>query len=206
MAIADADYKFIAVEVGANGSEVDSTVFRNWEVGNKIITNQLPLPEDVTIGTIKIPFYFVADNAFPSTRNKTLEADEKAFNYRLSRARRCVENAFGILTAKWRCLRRQLECEPESAKSIALACVILHNYLMKTDKKIYCPKSFEDHYENGVLIEGEWRNSSGCLLESDDEPMEIDSNISSHFIRDKIKNYVTSAYGRLPWEKELLQM
>lgn len=60
MAISDADYKFIAVEVGACGSEVDSTVFRKWEIGNKIITNQLPLPDDATIGGMDIPFYFVA--------------------------------------------------------------------------------------------------------------------------------------------------
>lgn len=35
MAIADADYKFIAVEVGARGSEVDATVFSKWDIGKK---------------------------------------------------------------------------------------------------------------------------------------------------------------------------
>lgn len=95
-----------------------------------------------------------------------------------------------------------LECEPEAAKSIALACVILHNYLMKTNKENYCPESFEDHYENDVLIEGEWRKSSGCLLDLEDQAMNIDSSMQSRYIREKIKRYVNSIYGRLPWEKK----
>lgn len=53
---------------------------------------------------------FVADDAFPLktyilkpyARSTYLSRNPKIFNYRLSRARRIVENAFGILTSKFR--------------------------------------------------------------------------------------------------------
>lgn len=53
---------------------------------------------------------FVADDAFslrtyilkPFGRSTNLFRKQKIFNYRLSRARRIVENAFGILVSKFK--------------------------------------------------------------------------------------------------------
>lgn len=62
---------------------------------------------------IYMPYYFIGDDAFPllkrmikpykPKRRERLDDEEEVFNYRLSRARRCIENAFGILTIKWGC-------------------------------------------------------------------------------------------------------
>ena len=58
-----------------------------------------------------------------------LSQDELVFNYRLSKARRIVENAFGILVQCWRIFSRKLNLLPDNADSIIKACVVLHNFL-----------------------------------------------------------------------------
>ena len=80
---------------------------------DSIITNSIdiqqqePLPGDDR----PIPYFIIRDNAFALNEwmmkpfaAAPLEQDEQVFNYRLSRARRCVENAFGILANRWGCL------------------------------------------------------------------------------------------------------
>lgn len=114
MAIADADYKFMYIDVGAHDSEGDANVFGTSSFGEKIISDTLPITPDATIGSSNVPYFFDADDAFPlkkrimkpfcPSRGNALSDKERISNYRLSRARRCIENAFGILSAKWMCL------------------------------------------------------------------------------------------------------
>ena len=58
-----------------------------------------------------------------------LSQDELVFNYRLRRARRIVENAFGILVQCWRIFSRKLNLLPDNADSVIKACVVLHSFL-----------------------------------------------------------------------------
>jgi hypothetical protein len=53
----------------------------------------------------------------------------RASNYRLSRARRVVENAFCILTQKFRLFYSRIQLTPENADKVVLAACVLHNYL-----------------------------------------------------------------------------
>ena len=48
------------------------------------------------------------------------------YNYRLSRARRCVECAFGILTTKWRLLNKAIEANVNEAEKIVRCIYSLH--------------------------------------------------------------------------------
>lgn len=108
----------------------------------KLENNQLnvPAPEILQIPYItKIPYVILGDQAFAlSTHLMTPFAGihpkgskERIFNYRLSRARRVVENAFGIMSAKFRVLRSTMILSPKSAKPIVLATVHLHNFLRR---------------------------------------------------------------------------
>jgi hypothetical protein len=62
-----------------------------------------------------------------------LTAEKSAFNYRLSRDRRCVECAFGILCDKWRILTKYIETDPVRACAIIKAACMLHNFVRQMD-------------------------------------------------------------------------
>ena len=59
------------------------------------------------------PYTFIGDAAFPLKtwmmrpipESADTQHSEKVYNYRLRRARRTIENAFGIVVARWRVLK-----------------------------------------------------------------------------------------------------
>jgi len=64
---------------------------------------------------------------------RTLTIPQRIFNYRLSRARRIIENAFGILVVKWQILANQICYKVENAESIVMALLCLHNFLIESE-------------------------------------------------------------------------
>ena len=73
MASADADGKFITIDVGSPGRNSDGGVFHTSRLGKWIERNSLdfpdprPLPNEET--NRPMPYYFCADEAFPLGRN-----------------------------------------------------------------------------------------------------------------------------------------
>ena len=67
MAVCDAHYKFLMVDISDSGRESDGSVFASCNIGQAINENRLNLPEPrVLDGTcIKFPYVFVGDKAFP---------------------------------------------------------------------------------------------------------------------------------------------
>ena len=58
-----------------------------------------------------------------------LTTDRRICNYRLSRARCIVENAFGILSNRFWIFMAPIGLKPEKVEAIVLACCSLRNYL-----------------------------------------------------------------------------
>jgi len=84
-----------------------------------------------------MPFVILGDEAYPLKTHlmkpfarKDLACAERVFNYRLSRARRCVECAFGILTAKWRLLKKVIETNVNKAERTVRCICLLHNVII----------------------------------------------------------------------------
>lgn len=73
------------------------------------------------------------DDMLRSYSGHNLSQKQRVFNYRLCRARRYVECAFGIMSNKWRIFHRPIDVSPKFAKNIVKACVILHNIVRKRD-------------------------------------------------------------------------
>ena len=143
MAVADANLHLVAINVGAYGKEGDSTVFRDSPLGNKLCSNTLNLPPPRCLpDTNENPQHFVmvGDEAFKLSTNllrpypsRELNATKRVFNYRLSRCRRSVECAFGILANKWRIFHTPMLVQPDFVDEIVKACCILHNFVRKRD-------------------------------------------------------------------------
>lgn len=99
-ALVDAQYCFRHVNVGANGRTGDTALFRDSSLHDTLENNLLNLPED---------HFILGDDAFslrtylfkPYSKH-SLSKKERIFHYRSSHARRVVENAFGILTWRFR--------------------------------------------------------------------------------------------------------
>lgn len=71
----------------------------------------------------------------PYPADDNINNDKEIFNYRLSRARRTVECAFGILVNKWRCLKTELQVYPSHVDTIVKCVCLLHNIVI--DKREY---------------------------------------------------------------------
>jgi hypothetical protein len=65
--------------------------------------------------------------------SRNLNVAGRIDNYRLTRARRMVACAFGILCNKWRIFHRAIEVYPDFCDVIVKTCCILHNFVRQTD-------------------------------------------------------------------------
>lgn len=115
-----------------------------------------------------MPFVIVADDAFamsehimkPFVGRHSKGSIERDFNYRHSRARRIIENVFGIMNSVFRVHRKPMLLQPERARWVTLSCAYLHNFLRKhSSAETYSTTQvFDSEDEDGNVIEGAWIN------------------------------------------------
>jgi hypothetical protein len=174
LAVCESHYN-IYVDIGAYGSQSDGGVLANSQFGKALDKLKFSLPEESCLSrsNIKMPHFFVGYDAFPLRKHlmkpykgANLDLPKSIFNYRLSRARRVIENTFGILVSRFRIFTRTITCSP-STVDIIKATVCLHNlikqkeYSMPDAKKKYCPPSYCDGQTNDGIVEGQWRREVG---------------------------------------------
>ncbi|XP_069606045.1 uncharacterized protein [Ranitomeya imitator] len=145
MAVADAHYKFVAIDVGAYGSSGDSRVLQSSQIGLQILQDggTLPAPRPLPGSTHPVPFVMVSDEAFPLKTNllrpyprRALDDRRRIFNYRLSRARKYVECTFGIMCSQWRIFHTAIQLDTETVDTVIKACCVLHNYVREYSTEV----------------------------------------------------------------------
>ncbi|KAL4104313.1 hypothetical protein QTP88_019614 [Uroleucon formosanum] len=105
MAMVDANYKFIAINVGSFGREGDSGIFVKSNMGQQILNFTFKFPQDCALPNtnLVVPHVIPGDQAFRlhkhilrpfSQKSARGDSGKTIFNYRFSRARRVTENAF----------------------------------------------------------------------------------------------------------------
>ena len=94
MALVDADYRFVYVDIGDYGSNSDSGIFKSSLFGQALVNGELNLPGPKALPNYPeggvLPYCFVVDEAFPlrldlmkpfpSCRSTRLPKDEQIFN------------------------------------------------------------------------------------------------------------------------------
>ncbi|KAJ8349410.1 hypothetical protein SKAU_G00245400 [Synaphobranchus kaupii] len=142
LAVVDANYCFRAIDVGAYGRGSDGGTLRDSVFGRALQTGTLGIPPNASLpgaGNLgPVPHTFVGDEAFPLRCNlmrpypgHSLSQEKRIFNYRLSRARLVVENAFGILAARFRMYRTMMGQHPQNVEACVKATCI-------ASSTIYC--------------------------------------------------------------------
>lgn len=107
----------------------------------------------------------MGDDAFPLRTNllkpyprSPLTLQQPVFYYRLSRAGRTAENAFGILVQRFRIYEKPIPVKVETTETIIKAACALHNWLRKTYSHTYIPTGciYKEDIENSTIISGNW--------------------------------------------------
>lgn len=207
MAIAKANCEFIYCDIGTNGRVSDGGVINNTMFYEKLVAGDLkiPKPELVTDSQTVLDYVFVGDEAFalrpdimkPYSR-EALNNDRRIFNYRLSRARRVVENTFGILASRFRIFHTAMNFDVDKIETIVLASCALHNYLIKKSHSYIFPESLDrENIADGTVDLGErcdpsqlynlQRRSGGQILQS------------AKIVRKKFEQYFVGD-GVVPWQ------
>lgn len=202
MAMVDANYRFTYVDVSCNGRVSDGGVLRDSTLGTAMFgdsdTNMLnvPRPRPLPGRPYPVPFVVVADDAFPLRRNlmkpyplRNLSGEQQVFNYHLSRARRVVEDVFGIFANRFRVFRSPISLCPSKIETIVLAASALHNYLVATSDT-------PGEYDNPD-VEGEM----GGTFPLQQDTNSNHSTLAARDVRDEIADYCVT-HRQVPWQWE----
>jgi hypothetical protein len=111
----------------------------------------------------KLPYVFVGDEEFSLRRDflkpynvKQMTRERMIFNYRLSRARRIIENVFGILVARFGIFKTHINIQLDNIKEVVMASYALHNFLRRISPDTYTQSECFDieDLENGTVTAG----------------------------------------------------
>ncbi|XP_023717693.1 protein ALP1-like [Cryptotermes secundus] len=202
-ALVDASYKFIFIDVGAYGTNSDSSIFKRSALGTGLENNTLNIPTEKQLpgSNTTLPHVIVGDEAFPLrtylmtpfSRDQARGNEErKVFNYRLSQVRNVSENSFGILVRKFRIFEHRLSLSHEHANCVILAACILHNYLRHDN----CYWSENDLQVAVSDMQG-LRNLERC---GGPPPQ------AALHVRDAFTNYFNSEAGPVEWQAARIQV
>lgn len=177
------------VDVGAFGRRSDGGIFRDSKMGKMFRENRMnvPAPEPLTADGPPVPYVLVGDEAFqlstymmrPYPGRGGLTKDKTIYNYRLSRARRVIENTFGILVTLRRILKKPIEADIDCAVAMVKAILCLHNWITKQDTHgHYVSEKLVDRHDSHSFTPGQWREEiensalrstaiyNGCIFSS----------------------------------------
>lgn len=213
MAIVNSNYEFILCDVGTNGRVSDGGVIANTSFYKKLVNKKLSIPDDnkVAQNDRMLPFVFIGDEAFSLREDflkpfssKDQNPEREVFNYRLSRARRIVENGFGILASRFRIFHTPINIHPDRVTALVMACCTLHNFLRRNCNNCYTPPGVFDveNFETGTVTFGKRTNPD--TFSSLSHGQNRNSDISAKSVRDNFMDYFNNE-GKVSWQEMMIR-
>ncbi|CAG7816181.1 unnamed protein product [Allacma fusca] len=211
-----ANYKFIVAIIGCNGSKSDSGILERSSFGDCLHKETIPIPPPKAPPgySAELTHVFIGDQGFPLKPNLlrpypldlNLTDETKVFNFPLSRARRVVENAFGIMAARWRFFHTPIDAKEDLVRLIVQAAIVLHKFLM--DCKDSCVRITPDSDNNDDVLPGSWRTDtegdSGLI--NDTRRGGNNSSSRARDVRTQFVNYLNSREGAVDWQLERVRI
>ena len=210
LAVVSADYKFLWVDTSGDGSASDAQVYNQSDLRAALEAGDIigwPAPDPLPHDTEDVPYFLIGDDAFALRTemmkpfsNRDLSHDERIYNYRLSRARRVVENAFGIMVNRFQVLLTTMNHAPRTVRLITKTCVLLHN-LMRTRYPVLQNRLVaENQALNEGMEDGEWRLDRNL---ADVEEVRAPNRATrlAKMQRNLLKHWVNSPAGAVPWQE-----
>ncbi len=200
MALVDSNYRCLYVDVGCNGRVSDGGVFRGSTLQESLEqrTANIPQPTPLPGTDMTMPFFVVADEAFPlkSYLMKPLPGEgfpenRESSTTGLSRARRIVENTFGIFANRFSFFLTTINLDPDAVEVIVLASCALHNYYVMNVAMLIC---------------GEWLIRMVKKPETGPSPATGSiakvhkCTLRGQTNRERLMRYFNSEAGAVPWQ------
>ena len=196
LALVDANKRFLTVDIGQYGRVSDGNVFANSNTAMRLARQNTGLPPDEISGGVPLLHIVIGDEAFPRKKYlmmpyprsaRRLSEAERIFNYRLSRSRNTVENAFGILANTW-IYQRPFECCVQLCDKLISATVVLHNYILESPTETN-PALGEE--QTNPLV----RMNVAAATNSTREALDVRNSFMEYFMPDE---------GHVEWQKRVV--
>lgn len=166
LAAVTSDYRFLWIDVSGKGSTSDAHIYNQSHFKQMLEDNSLPglpNPQPLPGDTEDVPYFLVGDDAFGLRTflmkpfgQRDLTRQQRIYNYRLSRARRVVENSFGILANRFQVMLSTMLHDVTTVRLIVKTCCLLHN-LMRSRYPVMQNRLVDRYTRQGTLIPGSWR-------------------------------------------------
>ena len=210
LAICDSNYRFLWISIGAEGRAGDSNVWKQSPffkaLNHRSNPLKIPSPTAIKADGQKLPYVLLGDDAFPLSpclmkpyAKLRLTEQQRIFNYRHSRARMCIENVFGIMSARFRILQKEINMFPHNASYVINAICHLHNYLRIHAGHNYIPQRDLDHEEEyHQFVPGNWRENNK-FLDNQQACHQRNASQYSKFVRDEFADFFVND-GEVEWQ------
>ena len=168
----------------------------------------LPPPEPLPNDDVNMPYFLLVDDAFALRpflmkpyATRFMSKDQRIANYRISRARRVVENAFGILAQRNQLPQTTILQKPDNVRVIINAMVCLHNLL-----RIKFPTmnlTMVDRDDDNVPGAGSVERGAEVLDGLQPRPGNFNHK-DAKAQRDYLKDYFNSPAGSVEWQDRMV--